>query len=401
MTTFAYITYAQMEAQAVRHFQRYHDRTSFQTIARDLFARREYREGVPDLPRDITWSALSDEAFYDVMLRLPVRDIFRDAADTASPQAGADGIFPAQARRHRDADSILPGSAYAIAAEAIMPETLEVYAIRYIRDIVERMHTHNFFEVNYVFSGKCNMIFENETRELTAGELCIIAPHSRHDVTVTDESIVVSLMLRQSTFETTFFALLAQEDLLASFFRGILYSRTETANYMLFSTDNSPEIRASIKDIFMESHIRDSYSAGCIVSRVQLLFSLMLRRYADSIRFYENQKNTTEHTSVTRLLQYIQTHAGTVTLASLADTFGYNPSYLSRLIRNVTGRTLTQILTTYRLKTAVGLLVQTNLSIEAIARTVGYDSVDHFSRQFKRCCGMPPREYRRRQLPDG
>ncbi len=382
MTTAAYITYAQMETQAVSHFLRYHDRTSFRKIAYDLFARREYREGIPDLPRDITWSTLSDEAFFDVLMQLPVRDIFCGDADTAVP--------PLPGRLSRSGSD-------SIAAETIMPKTLEVYAIRYIRDIVEQMHTHNYFEVNYVFSGKAHMIFENETRELNAGELCIIAPHSRHDLTVTDKSVAVSLMLRQSTFETTFFTLLAQEDLLASFFRGILYSRTGNANYMLFSTDNSPEIKAAFKDIFMESQLLDPYSSSCIISRVQLLFSLMLRRYGDSIRFYEHQKNPAEHTNIIRLLQYIQTHARTVTLSSLADTFGYNPSYLSRLIRTVTGRTLTQILTACKIQKASGLLIQTNLNIEDVARAVGYDSVDHFSRQFKKYCGMPPREYRRRQ----
>ena len=93
----------------------------------------------------------------------------------------------------------------------------------------------------------------------------------------------------------------------------------------------------------------------------------------------------------------VQTHAGTVTLSSPADTFGCNPSCLSRIIQNVTGRTLTQILTAYKIQKAAGLLVQTNLNIEDVARAAGYDSVDYFPRQFKRCCGIPPREYRRRQ----
>lgn len=369
MSTNTYITYAQMEEQAVRHYRRYHTRTQFKAIARYLFERCEYQEGFPVLPRDTAWSTLDDDAFFELLKLLPVRNIFSSSDE-------------------------LHGMEPFIDAEAIMPAALEVYAIRYIRDIIEKMHTHNFFEINYVFRGKCSMIFENETRELLAGELCIIAPHSRHDVTVTDESIVISLMLRKNTFETTFFKLLAQEDLLSSFFRGILYSKKESANYMLFVTDNSPEIKNAVKDIFMESYITDDYSNTCIISRMHLFFSLLLRRYSASIQFYENQKMG-EHASFTRLLQYIQSHYQTLTLESLAETFHYNPSYLSRLIKKNTGQTLVEILTNLRISRASDLLLHTDVTVEDIAKSVGYDSADHFSRQFKKKTGTAPRDYRR------
>lgn len=66
----------------------------------------------------------------------------------------------------------------------------EIYSLHCGKDA----HTY-FFEVNYVMRGTCKMVFENETQELTTGQLCIIAPYSRHDVTISDDSIVISLML--------------------------------------------------------------------------------------------------------------------------------------------------------------------------------------------------------------
>lgn len=366
----AYITYAQMEEQAVSHYRHYGARTSFKSIAQYLFRQQKYQTGTPALPGDIMWGSLDDAAFFEILGQLPVQNIFT-------------GPDP------------LSGMEYTIAAEAIMPETLEVYSIKYIRDIIEKMHTHNFFELNYVFSGTCSMLFENEARQLKEGELCIIAPHSRHDVTVTDDSVVVSLMLRKNTFETTFFHLLAQEDLLASFFRSILYSNKESANYMLFVTDNSSEIRSAIKNIFMESYVRDSYSNTCIISRMHLFFSLLLRGYSGSIQFYENQKTPGSHASFTQLLQYIQSHYQTLTLDTLAAAFHYNPSYLSRLIKKNTGQTLIEILTKLRISKASDLLLYTDLKIDDIARAVGYDSADHFSRQFKKMRGTSPSELRK------
>lgn len=366
-----YVTYAQVEDYARKHYERYDTKTSFKTIVKYLFEHQQYQTGTPALPSQLLWSDLDDPAFFALLGELPVKNV---SAETI----------------------IQPENA--IMAEAIMPENLEVYALKYIWHIVEKMHTHNFFEVNYVMSGKCSMIFENETRELSTGQLCIIAPHSRHDVTVDDDSVVVSLMLRKNTFETTFFKLLAQEDLLATFFRTILYSKKESANYMLFSTDNSEEIKSAIKNIFMECHVTDSYSNTCVISRIHLFFSLLLRRYSDTIQFYDHQQSVGSHGNFTQLLQYIQSNYQTVTLEQLASVFHYNTSYLSRLIKKNTGQTLLDILTNLKMSKASDLLLHTNLKIEEIAALSGYQSVDHFSRLFKKTCGTSPQKYRQTHL---
>lgn len=375
MNTANYVTYAQVEEYALKHYERYGTKTSFKTIVKYLFGHQHYKEGTPALPTQIFWSYISDPAFFALLNELPVKNVFAGLEESDSKLSSGQ-----------------PDTA--IMAENIMPKELEVYALKYIRYIVEKMHTHNFFEVNYVMSGKCKMIFENETRELTTGQLCIIAPHSRHDVTVDDDSIVVSLMLRKNTFETTFFKLLAQEDLLAAFFRNILYSKKETANYMLFSTDNSEEIKSALKNIFMECHISDSYSNTCVISRIHLFFSLLLRRYSDTIQFYDHQQNIGSHANFTQVLQYIQNHYQTVTLDELSSAFHYNSSYLSRLIKKNTGQTLLDILTNLKMSRASDLLLHTTLKIEEISALSGYQSVDHFSRLFKKVHGVSPQKYR-------
>lgn len=367
MNKASYITYAQMEEYADRQYEQLGTKLSFKTIAKYLFDHGYGNEGEPDLPREITWSSIDDSDFYALLGRLPVKNIFFSAS------AESENI---------------------IEAESIMPQELEVYALKYIRYIVEKMHMHNFFEVNYVMSGTCRMVFENEARILNTGEFCIIAPFSRHDVTIDDNCIVLSLMLRKTTFETTFFKLLTQEDLLASFFRNILYSEKEEANYMLFSTDNSKDIRNTVKDIFMECHVSDPYSNTCVISRIHLLFSLLLRRYADTIQFYDRQQNAKEHSNFTQVLKYIQREYQTVSLSELSEVFHYNPSYISRLIKKNTGQTLLDILTRLKMSKASDLLLHTSLKIDEIAVLSGYQSVDHFSRLFKKLHGISPRDYR-------
>lgn len=379
MNSSGYVTYAQIEECAKKHFLRYGKKVYFKDTVMSLFENGQCNDGLPDLPRNVNWSRIGDEEFYSVLDRLPVGNTF-DISLLPGSYAG------------------IPLPKETILAELIMPEALEVYAIKYIPYIIEEMHKHNFFEINYVMKGHCKMIFENTIRELHSGELCIIAPQSMHDVTIDDaNSVVLSLMLRKNTFETTFIQLLAQEDLLASFFRSILYSKRKSANYMLFSTDNSETIGSSLKDIFMECYVSDTYSNICVTGRIHLLFSHLLRRYADTIQFFDDQQQNPEfHGSFIQVIQYIQNNYRSVTLDQLAEHFHYNPSYMSRLIKKRTGQRLTDILTQLKLTKATNLLLRSDLKIDEIAALSGYQTTDHFSRLFKQKYGTSPVNYRQK-----
>lgn len=362
-----YVTYRQVAGQAAEHYRKYHEKTGFRACVQYLARHGLCQISPPSFPKESPWSRLEDREFYHVLDSLPI------------------GVeLPEN-----------PASFDLIKAEYIMPETLEVYAIKYVRDIVERRHVHNFFEVNYVMEGSCRMLFENETRTMKAGQLCIIAPESLHDVTVSDESVVISFMMRQNTFDSAFFRLLTQEDLLAGFLRAILYSEKREANYILFTTDNSSLIKGQIKDIFMECYVSDSYSNTCVISRMHLFFSLLLRRYSGTIQCYEPGRTLRTQVSFPRILQYIQSHYRTVTLETLAEVFHYNSSYISRLIKMNTGHTLGELLTGLRMAHARELLLHSDLKIQEIAGYVGYDSTDHFSRKFKGQYGSSPAEYRK------
>ncbi|NTV90720.1 MAG: AraC family transcriptional regulator [Clostridiales bacterium] len=368
-----YLTYQQIEAYALSHYEMHGKKLGFGDIVNNLYQSGQNLQEKPSLPDRKQWKFMSQDEFRQVISHTPVAMFFTEAP------CGSEAIF----------------------AEAIMPSELEVYTTKYVRGISEYMHTHNFFEVNYVMNGSCNMSFGNETRLLNQGDVCIIAPHSRHDTSIEDDSLVISLLLREATFETTFFKLIAQEDLLASFLRSILFSGKDSANFLLFKTDNSEELFNNIRDIFMECHLSDIYSNTCAVSRVHLFFSLLLREYSGSIQLFENKKTSDDHANFIQILKYLQDHYQAMTLNQLADIFHYNPSYLSRMIKKNSGRSLVEILTELKINKASVLLLHTNSKIETVSEHVGYNSVDHFSRQFKKSFGVSPQKYRQLagQLP--
>ncbi|MCZ8515352.1 response regulator [Paenibacillus filicis] len=85
-----------------------------------------------------------------------------------------------------------------------------------------------------------------------------------------------------------------------------------------------------------------------------------------------------------------------LSISVISDQTGFNPSYLSRIFKQETGKGYVQYVTEIRLEAARKLLMENpDLHVSEIAHRVGYWDDKHFSKQFKREFGMTPSEYRR------
>jgi AraC-like DNA-binding protein len=82
------------------------------------------------------------------------------------------------------------------------------------------------------------------------------------------------------------------------------------------------------------------------------------------------------------------------TVRDLASCCAVSRSLLDTRFRQVLGRSPIRYLTEWRMHSAEELLRTTDLSLAAIARRVGYDSEEAFSRAFKRARGKPPSTWR-------
>ena len=96
------------------------------------------------------------------------------------------------------------------------------------------------------------------------------------------------------------------------------------------------------------------------------------------------------------ILKFIQTHYESVTLDVLSENFNLTKPYLSKYIKVRSGRTFQKIVRGVRMKHACAMLKDTNQTVESIADSVGYESVEHFNRLFKKEYGMTPIQYRSR-----
>lgn len=94
------------------------------------------------------------------------------------------------------------------------------------------------------------------------------------------------------------------------------------------------------------------------------------------------------------MINFMQANYQTVTEEDMAEQFHLSGPYISKFIREKSGKTFKEQLTNIRMKKARTLLKHGNMTVENVAAAVGYPSVEHFSRTFKKLYNMTPVEYR-------
>jgi len=117
-----------------------------------------------------------------------------------------------------DATSVLSNNRRLLIQEANMvPVEKDIFTTVHLPYIHAEMHSHDYFEINYVYSVSCTQDFANESRQFHEGNLVIIAPNSPHRVCADEDSLIICMNIRQSTFDRVFWQLFQGNDIYRPF----------------------------------------------------------------------------------------------------------------------------------------------------------------------------------------
>ena len=94
------------------------------------------------------------------------------------------------------------------------------------------------------------------------------------------------------------------------------------------------------------------------------------------------------------IMNYVQANYIDITLDGLAEKFFLSKPYLSKYIKEKSGMTFGDLVKKIRMKKAKALLKSSNMTVENIAMSVGYQNVEHFNRLFKKAYDMTPMQFR-------
>jgi AraC-like DNA-binding protein/mannose-6-phosphate isomerase-like protein (cupin superfamily) len=247
-------------------------------------------------------------------------------------------------------------------------------------------HYHDYFEVFFVLSGKCVNTIGKERFSHSSGSLCFIAPFINHSLEVFDDSIIINICIRKTTFDDIFFNLLTYNDFLSSFFIGNLYP-ADPVEYIVFDIGTDSELIENIFSMLIEQFLHDDYSGRIIDNLVSIFFTLVIRKKVKGQLFSGQVEQQ-------RYIAYINEHYKTATLSNVAEYFNISDAHCSRLIKALTGKNFTELVRGIRLRHALAMLVSTNVKIGDISYSLGYNNIETFIRSFKKAFGVSPGQYR-------
>lgn len=174
-----------------------------------------------------------------------------------------------------------------------------------------------------------------------------------------------------------------------------------SANEGLHLSDSEKEMILSIfRNIEVELNSRiDDFSQDVIIAQIELLLN-----YAN--RFYKRQfitRKVVNHTLLQKLEDRLDEYfdkeqtlnQGLPTVHYLSECLNISPSYLSDMLRSLTGQNTQQFIQQKIIEKAKEKLSTTSLSVSEVAYALGFGHPQSFNKLFKAKTNVSPMEFRR------
>ena len=165
------------------------------------------------------------------------------------------------------------------------------------------------------------------------------------------------------------------------------------------------EIEKKLKERCDIPVFHDDQHGTAVITLAGLLNALKQMCIRDRFMHYsdkEGQEKDMPSLYVEKAESYIETnYSYPITVEDIAHYVGVSRSHLFRSFQTYMQRSPKEYLTEYRIKQACHLLKETELSVSAIAYSVGFENNLYFSKAFKKQKGVSPSEYRKSRMNRG
>jgi AraC family transcriptional regulator, transcriptional activator of pobA len=245
---------------------------------------------------------------------------------------------------------------------------------------VDDPHKHTFYEIIWIERGTSKQVIDYKEYEIKPNSLFFISPGQLHHFEEWKPIVGGSIM-----FTADFFLLNQnnKEKLFELSFLDNFYSNACVQP----DSESYTEIKQLI-DLLCKEHSRKDRSQDICQSLLQILLSQVQRSLNKTnaptyskrcIILYKNFKNL------------LDVHfAENITASQYADKIAVTPHHLNFVIKQVTGKTATEVIRARSILEAKRLLTFTDLTVSEIAFQLNYFDSSYFAKIFKSETGVSP-----------
>lgn len=266
-------------------------------------------------------------------------------------------------------------------------EDFYFHHVRRTKPFGRQNHYHSTYEIYYLISGQRAYFIKDRSYLISPGNLVFINKKDVHKTMVVGEPGHERIVINFSDRMLGEDQLKYLSTLLASFFY--------TTPVFSLKLPQQSFVKTLLEKMSTEL---EQKQAGYEVYIRLLLIELLLfsGRLAQTQLPEVKEQSSPLHRTVTEVIRHINDHfQEPLSLNGLAAQFDVSPYTLSRAFPKITGFTLVEYVNTTRIKEAQRLLTETDLKVIQIADAVGFESIAHFGRMFKKLVNLTPHAYRK------
>ena len=250
-------------------------------------------------------------------------------------------------------------------------------------------HTHDYVEVIYMCAGETTHIVDGKRLQLRQGDLLFLNQRAAHQVLQAGkQDIAVNLIVLPEFFSAPLSMIGEEPTPLRNFLVDCLCNRNSGAGYLYFDVSQVKPIQNLLENLLWIL-IEDTPGKRKLSQMTMALVLMQLLAHTETLASADP-----EDALVWQVLRYVERNYVSGSFAELAELLHYDQSWLSRQIRQQTGKTYTQLVQQTRLAQAAYLLRNTEKNVADIAVAVGYENISYFHRIFAATFGRSPKHYR-------
>ena len=256
-----------------------------------------------------------------------------------------------------------------------------------IKDATQPIHWHDLLEINLVLSGEMEVVRNNRTFSVGAGELMVLNRDDVHSVTAkSDDLLYVQLHFNMQEFN----------QYIPDIWTVLVYCSPEDNDAI--QRNLKAEIKSHISNIVRlmnEQNNNVDMEKAIIYYCIDILssFKMAFGAFADS---KVGRRNEEQDSRVWKVIDYIYDNYNQKLLLNEVAQYVYvSDDYLSKILKKYTGRGFEEFVASVRAEMSIRLLLNTDKSITEIAYECGFSAPKYYNAAFEKNYGCRPVDYRK------
>jgi len=241
-----------------------------------------------------------------------------------------------------------------------------------------RPHSHEYYHLLYVLSGKTGFIVDDKCYDAKKDTCFIVPPNTIHEMQKVVDDTVTCYEVKFYIYDQFLIDVLNRS--------GVIFGGNPfLEELMLFIVNNGLSRAFDYSDLvetflytFIAYQTRESIISNGNISNSHLIDTTGYSEVSSSIVSYIEENYTNQ-----------------INLDMIAASIGYNKNYICSVFKKDTGIPIIDYLNFVRIRQVVIYLSYSEIDVSLACTRVGFLNVSHFNRTFKKFTGLSPTAYKK------